>query len=365
MIPLKKKIAVLCGGRSAEHEVSIESAKNVIQCLDKDQYEVNVIFVTCDGQWLLLDSIHTILNNPAMQRLKEPFPAKPLLFQLGHAIPLVIYADNALQPFEIDLIFPLLHGTYGEDGKLQGLLASANIPYVGSGVLSSAICMDKEVSKRLLQQAGIPVAKWITISRADITTLQFEAVKNELGLPLFVKPANAGSSIGISKVKNEAEFKKALALAQQYDSKILLETYIQGREIECAVLGNDDVQTSLPGEIILKTEFYSYEAKYLDIDGAILNTPAKLAPDIAERIQALAKEAFLVLCCKGMARVDFFLTASGEIFLNEVNTLPGFTQISQYPYMWTVSGLAYPKLLDALIYLAFTQTPPLWKPHVQ
>ncbi len=357
MIPSKKKIAVLCGGRSAEHEVSIESAKNVIQCLDKNQYEVSVIFVARDGKWLLLDSVDTILNNPALQQLKEPFPAKPLLFQLGHAIPLVIHTDNALQPFEIDLIFPLLHGTYGEDGTLQGLLASANIPYVGSGVLGSAICMDKEVSKRLLQQADIPVAKWIAITRTDIPTLQFEAVKNELGLPLFVKPANAGSSIGVSKVKDEADFKAALALAQQYDTKILLETDIQGREIECAVLGNDDIQTSLPGEIILKTEFYSYEAKYLDPDGAILSTPAQLTPDLVEKIQALAKKAFVVLGCKGMARIDFFVTSGKDIFLNEANTLPGFTQISQYPYMWTVSGLAYSKLLDTLIHLAFQRNP--------
>lgn len=358
----KKHIAVLCGGQSAEHEVSIESAKNVIQALDTQRYDVSVIFVTRRGEWFLLDSQETITQNAAMQPLPEPIVGKRLVFQLGSAQAVQIEEKGSLRPFQIDMIFPVLHGVRGEDGTLQGLLEMAHIPYVGAGVLGSAVCMDKEVAKRLLQHAAIPVARWITASRENMATLQFDAVVAEIGLPFFVKPANAGSSIGISKVKAQADFTAALHLAQQYDHKILLEKYIPGREIECAVLGNQtgnssvkNISSSLPGEIIPHVEFYSYAAKYLDADAATLKTPAELPLEIVERIQALAKKAFNVLGCDGMARVDFFLTQAGDIFLNEVNTLPGFTQISQYPYMWHVSGLLYPDLLDGLIDLAFAR----------
>jgi len=358
----KKHIVVLCGGQSAEHEVSIESAKNVIQALDKQCYDVSAIFITRRGEWFLLNSNDTILNNETMQPLLEPIPGKRLAFQLGSAAPLVIETNPGLAPFPVDVIFPVLHGTRGEDGTLQGLLEMANIPYVGAGVLGSAVSMDKDISKRLLQQAGIPVAKWITTCRENNPELNFEQVVTQLGLPLFIKPANTGSSIGISKVKNRQDFDKAIQLAQQYDHKILLEEYISGREIECSVLGNQsgslstkNIEASLPGEIIPHAEFYSYEAKYLDAKGATLNTPAELPAEIIEKIQAIAKKAFNVLGCDGMARVDFFLTPDGRIFLNEANTLPGFTQISQYPNMWRVSGLAYPVLLDRLITLALAR----------
>lgn len=351
----KKHIAVLCGGQSAEHEVSIESAKNVIQALDKNRYAVSAIFITRSGEWFLLDSVDTILDNETMQPLQTPFAAKRLAFKLGAVHPLVKEVNHTLTHFPVDVIFPVLHGTRGEDGALQGLLEMANIPYIGAGILSSAICMDKEVTKRLLQQAGVPVAKWMTTYRDEIATLQFERVIETLGLPFFVKPANAGSSIGISKVKNQNDFIKALQLAQQYDHKILLEEYIPGREIECSVLGNRTSEASLPGEIIPHAEFYSYEAKYLDENGATLSTPAKLPSEIITKIQTIAKKAFEILCGDGMARIDFFLTSDGRIFLNEANTLPGFTQISQYPNMWRVSGLAYPDLLDRLIELALAR----------
>lgn len=355
----KKHIAVLCGGQSAEHEVSIESAKNVIQALDRNRYDVSVIFITPRGEWFLLDSNDTILNNKTMQPLPEPILGKQLLFQFGHSIPIVIAANESLTPFRIDMVFSVLHGPHGEDGTLQGLLEMASIPYVGAGVLSSSVCMDKDVSKRLLQHAGIPVAKWITATHDNIPALEFEKVTAELGLPLFVKPANTGSSIGVSKVKNREDFDKALQLARQFDQKILIEEYIPGREIECAILGNhscgadtQNIHASLPGEIIPHAEFYSYEAKYLDKDGATLQTPAELSPEIVEKVQTLARKTFNVLCCDGMARVDFFLTPDGRVFLNEVNTIPGFTQISQYPNMWRVSGLAYADLLHRLIELA-------------
>jgi D-alanine-D-alanine ligase len=353
----KKHIAVLCGGQSAEHEVSIESAKNVIQALDKKRYDVSVIFITRSGAWFLLNSHDTILNNKTMQPLPEPVSGKRIAFQFGSDTPIV--ADT---PLHIDVVFPILHGTRGEDGTLQGLLEIANIPYVGPGVLGSAVCMDKDASKRLLQQAGIPIAKWITVCRETSATLDFEQIVAELGLPLFVKPANAGSSIGISKVKHREDFDKAIQLAQQHDHKIILEEYIAGREIECSILGNQsgsgsikNINASLPGEIIPHAEFYSYEAKYLDEKGATVKTPAELSSDMIEKIQTTAKKAFNILCCDGMARVDFFLTKDGQIFLNEANTLPGFTQISQYPNMWRASGLAYADLLHRLIELAIAR----------
>lgn len=359
---MKKHIAVLCGGQSAEHEVSIESAKNVIQALDRKRYTVSAIFITRAGEWFLLDSIDTILRNETMQPLSTPFSAKRLSFQFGETHPLKIDPTSSSLPslrgkgdVPIDVIFPVLHGTRGEDGTLQGLLEIANIPYVGAGVLGSAVCMDKDVSKRLLQQAGIPIAKWITTYREEIANLQFEDVIKTLGLPLFIKPANTGSSIGVSKVKNREDFFKALELAQQFDHKILLEEYIPGREIECSVLGNHIIEASLPGEIIPHAEFYSYEAKYLDAEGATLSTPANLPQDIINKVQTMAKQVFRILCVDGMARIDFFLTPDGRLFLNEANTIPGFTQISQYPNMWRVTGLAYADLLDRLITLALAR----------
>ncbi len=356
----KKQIAILCGGQSAEHEVSIESAKNVIQALDKKYYDVLVIFVTKSGAWFLLDAHDTILNNDPMQPLLEPILGKRIAFQFGSTHPVVVGTHQT--PLPIDVIFPVLHGTRGEDGTLQGLLEMANIPYVGPGVLGSAVCMDKDISKRLLQQANIPVAKSITLCRENSATLNVEEIITKIGLPLFVKPANTGSSIGISKVKNREDLRQAIAFAQQYDHKVLLEEYIAGREIECAVLGNQsasgdikNIAASLPGEIIPHAEFYSYEAKYLDEKGATLKTPAELPSEIIEKIQTTARKAFNLLGCDGMARVDFFLTKEGEIFLNEANTLPGFTQISQYPKMWQVSGLPYPDLLHRLIELALAR----------
>lgn len=350
---IKQHIAVLCGGQSAEHEVSLESAKNVIQALDKERYNVSAIFINRQGQWYLLGHVDSILNNLPMQPLQQPIAAKPLVFQFGNKHPILAINKGEFVPLQIDAVFPVLHGTHGEDGTLQGLLEMANLPYVGVGVLGSSLCMDKEATKRLAQQAGIPVAKWVVVYRHDVAQLSFATVVAELGLPFFMKPANTGSSVGISKVKGEAEFAAALNLALQYDDKILLEEFIPGREIECSVLGDlQDIHASKPGEIVPHHEFYSYAAKYLDPDGASLKTPADLPLEVVEKIQTLAKKAFAILYCHGMARVDFFLTAAGDVILNEVNTIPGFTRISQYPRMWEVSGLAYAELLDRLISLA-------------
>ncbi|MBI4084812.1 MAG: D-alanine--D-alanine ligase, partial [Candidatus Levybacteria bacterium] len=289
-------------------------------------------------------------------------------------------AENA-----VDVVFPVLHGTYGEDGTIQGLLKLANIPFVGASVLGSAVGMDKDVMKRLLRDAGLPVARFIVVKRSDVIArseapyhlvqgeatkqsqrdrhgrlgrprddkgISFNEIVKQLGLPFFVKPANAGSSVGVSKVHNEKEFASAVNTAFSYDSKMLVEEFIKGREIECSVLGNENATASLPGEIIPTHEFYDYDAKYIDEKGAALQIPATLQQKKVKEVQALAVKAFQTLCCEGMARVDFFLNKNGKFFVNEINTIPGFTKISMYPKLWEASGVPYSELIDRLIQLA-------------
>jgi D-alanine-D-alanine ligase len=247
-------------------------------------------------------------------------------------------------------VFPILHGPLGEDGAVQGLLKLADVPFVGAGVLGSAVGMDKDVMKRLLRDAGLPVPKFLVFGRAQKP--DYAAVTQALGSPVFVKPANLGSSVGISKAKDEAGFHKAVAMAFRYDTKIVIEENIQAREIECAVLGNEAPQASIAGEIIPTHEFYSYEAKYLDADGARLEIPAKIDAAIQKRVQELAVRTFQALNCEGMGRVDFFLTPAGELYVNEINTIPGFTKISMYPKLWEASGIGYTQLISRLIELA-------------
>lgn len=304
------KIGVLFGGKSAEHEVSLQSAKNVINALDKSKYQVISVKINKAGKF----NFETIKK--------------------------------------FDLVFPVMHGPFGEDGSMQGLLKLAGVPFVGPSVLGSAVGMDKDVMKRLLRDAGIPIGKFLTFFAGD--KISFEDVKKELGLPVFVKPANLGSSVGINKVKNEKDWKHALKDAFLYDSKIVVEENINGREIECSVLGNEDPIASIPGEIIANQEFYSYDAKYID-QGSVAEIPAKIDKKIAQEIQALAVKVFKVLNSEGMGRVDFFLKEDGEILVNEINTIPGFTSISMYPKMWEKSGLPLPKLLDKLIDLAIAR----------
>ncbi|HQY22766.1 MAG TPA: D-alanine--D-alanine ligase family protein, partial [Gammaproteobacteria bacterium] len=251
----------------------------------------------------------------------------------------------------IDVVFPVLHGPMGEDGTVQGLLELAGVPYVGSGVLGSAVGMDKDVMKRLLRDAGIPVAQFLTLQEHSYKSVSFEHIQTTVGLPFFVKPANAGSSIGISKVKNRSEFEEKIALAFQFDRKILIEECITGREIECSVIGNETPLTSLPGEIISAHEFHSYEEKYLG-HGAIFKYPAYLKPNEISALQALAVKTYQALCCEGMGRVDMFLKPDGQIIVNEINTIPGFTSTSAYPKMWEASGLGLSDLIDQLIVLA-------------
>ncbi|HIW38090.1 MAG TPA: D-alanine--D-alanine ligase, partial [Candidatus Jeotgalicoccus stercoravium] len=258
--------------------------------------------------------------------------------------------DNKV--LEIDAVLPILHGTAGEDGTIQGLLELANIPFAGCSVRSSAVCMDKDMTKRLLQENGIETAAGIMVNYFEQDQVNYKDVETKLGLPMFIKPVNQGSSVGVSKVTNESEFYQALELAFNFDSKVMIEKGIDGREIEVSVLGDEELFVSVPGEIVSNTEFYSYDSKYLDDDGAVLNIPANLDDEVQKRIQDIVKKTFRTLDCEGMARVDVFLEQSGKIIVNEVNTLPGFTSISMYPKLLEVSGIPYADLLDQLVTLA-------------
>ena len=348
----KLRVAILFGGKSAEHEISIISAKNIFDAIDKKKYEVVLIGIDKKGRWYLNDDARLL------QQVKTPTPIKfnresnALALVPGNKTKQWIYLSGHRKQKPVDVVFPVLHGTFGEDGTVQGLLKLADLPFVGAGVLGSAVGMDKDAMKRLLRDAGIPIAKFLVFDGAGQEQIDFAAVTRELGLPLFVKPANLGSSVGISKAKSEAEFRNAVKDAFRYDRKILVEEAIQGREIECSVLGNERPIASLPGEIVTRHEFYSYEAKYLDENGARLEIPAKLPPRVAEEIQQAAIKTFKALCCEGMARVDFFLRDEREVIVNEINTIPGFTKISMYPKLWEASGISYTELIDRLIQLA-------------
>ncbi|HUV08686.1 MAG TPA: D-alanine--D-alanine ligase [Spirochaetia bacterium] len=348
----KIRVGVLFGGRSAEHEVSLQSAKNIIDALDRDKYEIVLIGIDRQGRWHINRNPHFLLNqnNPHLIRLEKGQEGVVLLPGQGKGTLLSISSREQIG--SLDVVFPVLHGPYGEDGTIQGLLKLADIPFVGAGVAGSAVGMDKDIMKRLLRDAGIPSARFLVFHCEQRGEIRFDRICSELGLPLFVKPANMGSSVGISKIKEENDFLTALDTAFSFDNKILLEEAITGDEIECSVLGNQEPIASLPGRVIPQAEFYSYEAKYIDENGALLEVPASLDGDTTRRIQERAVQAFKVLCCEGMARVDFFLTPGGEILLNEINTIPGFTRISMYPKLWEASGISYPELVDRLIRLA-------------
>ncbi|MCH8874186.1 D-alanine--D-alanine ligase [candidate division KSB1 bacterium] len=349
----KIRVGILFGGKSAEHEVSLQSAKNVVEAIDKEKYEVVLIGIDKQGRWYLNDESHFLLNaeNPKLISLNKSNKNIALVTGKSGEREIVSVTDHASFG-AIDVVFPILHGTFGEDGTVQGLLKLANVPFVGAGVLGSSVAMDKDVMKRLLRDAGIPIGKFLTFDRVSIETANFKEIEKQLGLPLFVKPANLGSSVGIHKAHSQTELEEAVKDAFHYDTKILIEEFIDGREIECSVLGNEDPIASTPGEIIPQHEFYSYEAKYIDEQGALLEIPAKLPRDLVKQIQQLAIKAFQALCCEGMARVDIFLTKDNKVLLNEINTIPGFTKISMYPKLWEVSGIPYSELIDKLIQLA-------------
>lgn len=346
----KLKVGIIFGGKSAEHEVSLQSAKNVIEAIDREKYEPVLIGVDKQGKWLLSDTSKFLLNSgdPKLIKLNSK-SGQGIVFapQSGGKI---ANLDGDPEGKAIDVAFPILHGPFGEDGTIQGLLKLANIPFVGAGVLGSAVGMDKDVMKRLLREAGIATARFVTVREGNIPG--YAEVTTNLGEPFFVKPANLGSSVGVAKVRNEAEYKKAVVEALVYDRKVLIEENIDGREVECAVLGNEDPIASVPGEVISSHDFYSYEAKYIDEHGAILKIPAEFPIGIVKQVQDLAIKTFQVLECAGMARVDCFVKKNGEVIINEINTIPGFTSISMYPKLWEASGISYTELISRLIQLA-------------
>jgi D-alanine-D-alanine ligase len=347
----KIRVGILFGGKSAEHEVSLQSAKSIVEAIDREKYEVVLIAVDKKGQWHLADASGFLLNANNPKLIKLNTVSDDLALVPGKKAEQLISLTRQNFTAPVDVVFPVLHGPFGEDGTVQGLLKLANVPFVGPSILGSAVSMDKDVAKRLLRDAGIPIARFLVFDRSSLNKTDFNEVKNQLGLPLFIKPANLGSSVGINKVKDREQFEDAVNDAFQYDNKIIIEEYIEGREIECSILGNDDPIASLPGEILPQDEFYSYDAKYIDEDGAILEVPAKLPENIVKEVQDCAIQSFKVLCCEGMARVDLFLKESGEIVINEINTIPGFTKISMYPKLWEVSGISYSELIHRLIQL--------------
>jgi D-alanine-D-alanine ligase len=348
----KVRVGIIFGGRSAEHEVSLQSARNIVDALDRTRFEPILIGIDKAGHWHLNDTSNFLLNQetPALIALNQSY--RELAVVPGKANRQVVETSGQGVLEHIDVIFPIVHGTLGEDGCLQGLLRMADLPFVGSDVLGSAICMDKDISKRLLRDAGIAVTPFITLTRGNAARTSYEKAVKTLGLPLFVKPANQGSSVGVSKVSSDAEYRAAVELALGFDEKVLVESAVQGREIECAVLGNDNPIASGCGEIVVSNGFYSYDSKYIDEQAAQVVVPAAISHDASERIRQLAVQAFEVLGCSGLARVDVFLTDKGDVVINEINSLPGFTRISMYPKLWQATGMSYSELITRLIELA-------------
>jgi D-alanine-D-alanine ligase len=364
----KINVGIIFGGKSAEHEVSLQSAKNVYDAIDRTQYNPVLIGIDKSGRWVLNEGSRFLLHadDPHAIRLNDAGDHVALVPRSGGVLSLLNAGPGSVGGASgsvpvLDVVFPILHGPFGEDGTVQGLLKLADIPFVGPGVLGSAVGMDKDVMKRLLRDAGIPIGKFLAL-RSHQSILPYHEVTDHLGSPVFIKPANMGSSVGICKVHNEEEYLPAIREAFRYDTKIVIEEFIKGRELECAVLGNDTPIASVPGEVIPQHEFYSYDAKYLDEHGAALVIPAELSEPVKTKIQELAVKTFEALCCEGLSRVDFFLREStgsndssntaDSIVVNEINTIPGFTKISMYPKLWEASGISYTELISRLIQLA-------------
>ncbi|MBT8327816.1 MAG: D-alanine--D-alanine ligase [Bacteroidia bacterium] len=345
----RKAVGILFGGKSTEHEVSIRSARNIAKAVDRDKFETILIGVSKKGNWFL--------------KTEEELMSEDIVKENEHLLQLIpgskkdqiLKSKNQASIGTLDVVFSIIHGTGGEDGTIQGLFKIINIPFVGPGVLSSSVCLDKEVTKRLLRDSGIPNANFLSYLSSEKNNISFENVKEVLGMPVYVKPPNLGSSVGISKVSTKEEFDNAIDYAFKFDRKVLIEQNVKGREIECAVLGNSDVKASLPGEVVTvkdSHEFYSYEAKYIDANGSITKIPADLPQTVIQKVQDIAIKAYTCLCCEGMARIDVFVTENEEIIVNEINTIPGFTDISMYPKLWEETGISYSNLITKLLELA-------------
>ncbi len=354
-------VGILCGGRSGEHQVSLLSARSIYQALDRERFAPLLVAIDRQGFWHAgsADDVLTHADDPARIALRDglsrcwPMPDERGGCRLNGA-------DGGKGAIPVDVFFPIVHGTDGEDGALQGMLRLLDRPFVGADVLGSAVGMDKDVMKRLLAHGDMPITPWRTLVQQDVAADTWDSLTAALGPVMFVKPAGLGSSVGVSRVASAAEFRRAVQEALRYDKKVVVEAAVPGREIEVSVLGDGPggeapPRASVPGEIKPHHGFYSYEAKYLDPDGAALIIPAPLADGQTARVQALAVQAFRALDCEGMARVDFFLRPDGQFIINEINTLPGFTSISMYPKLWAASGLPYQQLLTRLIELALAR----------
>lgn len=362
------RVGVLFGGRSGEHEISLRSAQTIISAMDPARYEVVPIGIARNGKWYLRDDASATRRDGLSKLRAVGNTGLPVNLPLNPSRQLIsVEASNgaaaskkAGPPGSLDVIFPVLHGTYGEDGTVQGLLELAGIPYVGAGVLGSAIGMDKDAQKRLMRDAGIPIVRYFSLTHSQVSadSKLAERLAAQLGYPVFVKPNALGSSIGIAKVANKRGLAAALDDAFEYDRKILIEASCAGREFECAVLGNDYPEASVPGEIVVKGRhsFYDYASKYLDAEGSEVRIPAALPSALAQKIRQISVEAFTALSLRGMARVDFLAANDlSELYVNEVNTIPGFTSISMYPKMWEATGLPLPQLINRLIELAIEE----------
>ncbi|MBU4361610.1 D-alanine--D-alanine ligase [bacterium] len=352
----KIRIGIIFGGRSGEHEVSFCSATSIIKAIDKDKYTVVPIGITKEGRWISPQDSELALQSGRIEGkntvilLNDSFSKSLVCIDNNQRL------DKSSALEKLDVIFPVLHGPYGEDGTVQGLLELANIPYVGAGVAASAISMDKDLMKTIFQQKGLPILRWLTIKRKDWHKDKEEIlslIQDGFEYPLFVKPTNLGSSVGITKVHKKEELKEAIDLASSYDRKILIEEGLEEvREIECSVLGNDEPQTSVVGEVKPAGEFYDYDSKYID-EKTQLIVPADLPDGVSQEVQEIALRAFKAVDAAGMARVDFFVSKKeNKIYLSEINTIPGFTSVSMYPRLWEASGISYPDLIDQLIQLA-------------
>ncbi len=353
-MPRKLRVGIIFGGRSGEHEVSLRSARSIVDALDRDRYEPVLVGIDHDGRWHLQEAARSLLDAPGPVLALDGAAPRVSVAPGDEGSALVVTPSGA-SAGAVDVVFPVLHGTYGEDGTIQGLLEMAGLPYVGSGVLGSSAGMDKDVAKRLLRSEGLPVVDGFVVRAREgrAATADADEVERRFGWPVFVKPANMGSSVGVSKAGDRGSLEAALASAFRYDAKVLVERGHRVREVEVAVLGNDRPEASVPGEIRPTHEFYSYEAKYLDAEGAALDIPARVSPERADELRSLAVRAFRALDLAGMARVDFFIDRDDDrVYVNEVNTIPGFTSISMYPKLWEASGLPYPALVDRLIALA-------------
>ena len=335
------RVGLLFGGRSVEHEISLRSARNVYQQLDRSRYEPVLIGITKEGNWYLLQDLDQDLDSGI-----------PLNLSLGHSNHTFIGPDGQ-GTGPLDVVFPVLHGNDGEDGSIQGLLQTVDVPYAGSGVLGSSVAMDKYMSKQLMEAAGIPTSRYLAFIRNKKNELSFERISETLGLPFMIKPVALGSSVGVSKIKSEADFQQAINEVLQYDLGFLAEEYISGRELECAILGNQEAKSSDPGEIVIsdKYDFYSYDAKYQDPNAVEIKVPAELDDTVKERIKDLSLKAYRAARCEDFARVDLFLTADQSVYINEINTIPGFTDSSMFPSLWAQHGISYSDLITKIIEL--------------